>query len=204
MYMEAVKSGVPLMTIPQLKEQSRDDVIQDLQVHPETARLFAAYAQTVTVRGGTVEKHCETHIHWLWRWLEICSNLEPYALLQRSQSYKHAGAQDRIDMGESWGDYREDRRTALRLNPDAAENYIRAQKMLQQTKDPFRRKRLEAASRAQSGTSVQRDYIDQHSAGTVQQGLPKDVEQFLTRWCTIRTPPSTWWGRSPMPTSVIW
>ena len=188
MYMEAVKSGVPLMTVEDLRKKRQFETIDDLKVHPETAQLFAAYAKTVSVRGGTVEKHCQTHIQWLWRWLEICSNLEPYALQQRSRSYKDAEAQDRIDMGESWGDYQQDRQKVLRVNKPAS--YISAPHghamqnnadMVQkgQNKDEVRQKFLEAASKAGLNTVAQRDYFDQYGAGTVQQGLPKDVEQFF-------------------------
>ncbi len=155
MYMEARISGVPLMNADELREERQTETIKDLQVDSETARLFAAYARAVPVpKGGTVEQHCAVHIQWMWRWLEICSNLEPYALQKRSQSYRDAPLQDRIDMEESLNDYRKERRNTISRN-QLIDRMPKIDRMLKI------------------------DYVRQYKAGTVQQGLPKDVERFF-------------------------
>lgn len=107
MYMEAVKSGVPLLSEAELRQTSQGaDTLADLKVDPITARQFQAYAKWAAPKKGDAPVPgtavmLQQHTQRYWRWRKQRGG----DAFVRLNSVKTAAPQDRQDLIESEKDF---------------------------------------------------------------------------------------------------
>ena len=117
MYREAQRSMVPLLSHDELlKIDGGKQIIEDLKIDPNCARLFNAYREFVTGFSGNIEERMHGHVQLYWRWrMKYVGN--PTAL----PSHDKAIPQDQIDICESNADFVSDMAEALQqVQRDAA------------------------------------------------------------------------------------
>jgi hypothetical protein len=93
MYQEAMKTGVPLMNVDELKHANLGYVVNDLQLHPTLAQRFQEYAKWSKVEAKKVESMLFEHMRMYWRW-----RIRVSPTFQSLDSYKAANEQDKGDM----------------------------------------------------------------------------------------------------------
>lgn len=93
MYLEATKSGVPLMNVNQLKRSNIGYVVDDLQIDSTLARRFQEYAKWSKVEEKNVENMLFEYMRMYWRW-----RLKISPTFKSLDSYQAANDQDRADM----------------------------------------------------------------------------------------------------------
>jgi hypothetical protein len=93
MYLEAQKSGVPLLTLEELQHIRDRETIRDLQIDEELAKRFTEYAKWSRMQSKTVEQVLFEHMRMYWRW-----RLHVSAKFKELESYKAANEQDREDL----------------------------------------------------------------------------------------------------------
>ncbi|WP_244917665.1 T6SS phospholipase effector Tle1-like catalytic domain-containing protein [Pseudacidovorax intermedius] len=104
MYRQAILSSVPLQSVRQLRQTANGDAVAaDLEVHPDCLSLFNAYRAYTAEVNGSVEDQLRAHMRIYWRW-----RLQYMGAIDHLPSYQQAGAQDKIDMWESEGDFTSD------------------------------------------------------------------------------------------------
>lgn len=100
MYLEARKSGVPLLTIDELFKAGGQKTVDDLQIDKNLALRFQEYAKWSHIGSNTVEKVISEHMRLYWRW-----RLQVGPKFTELTSYKAANAQDQEDLLASEGDF---------------------------------------------------------------------------------------------------
>ncbi len=105
MYMEAIKSGVPLLSEEELSQsETKRAVLNDLQIHPTTAQLFNQYARWAAPKADVTEAMLHQHMRHYWRWRRQRGG----AAFKTPESLKRASPQHQRDLEESENDFRED------------------------------------------------------------------------------------------------
>ncbi|HQU89055.1 T6SS phospholipase effector Tle1-like catalytic domain-containing protein [Denitromonas sp.] len=103
MYLEARKSGVPLLDPTTLVTENKDEVVDDLKIDPTLATRFRDYAVWSAGSAAKVEDLLFKHMRLYWRWrLRVAPQFTTLA------SYQRANAQDREDLTASEGDFQRD------------------------------------------------------------------------------------------------
>lgn len=103
MYLEAQKTGVPLLALRELDQRGDKQTVADLEIDVELAARFQAYAKWSHIAPQTVEQVLFEHMRLYWRWrLHIRSKIEEL------DSYKAAGEQDKEDLVASELDFLHD------------------------------------------------------------------------------------------------
>lgn len=103
MYLEARKSGVPLLDVNSLVTENKDEVVDDLKIDPTLATRFRDYAIWSSGSAAKVEDLLFKHMRLYWRWrLRVAPQFKTLA------SYQRANAQDREDLTASEGDFQRD------------------------------------------------------------------------------------------------
>ena len=103
MYLEAKKSGVPLLDTHLLEAEGKKATVDDLQIDPTLATRFRDYAQWSHGSAAKVEELLFKHMRLYWRWrLRVAPQFKAMA------SYQQASAQDREDLLASEGDFQRD------------------------------------------------------------------------------------------------
>uniref|UniRef100_UPI0025E34837 T6SS phospholipase effector Tle1-like catalytic domain-containing protein n=2 Tax=uncultured Pseudacidovorax sp. TaxID=679313 RepID=UPI0025E34837 len=123
MYREARLAGVPLLSEGELGSMPGGGaVIADMQIAPETARLYDAYLRDCPVKADVAETMMKAHTQAYWRWREQVSDkgeqVSKEDRFNALESVRLASPQDKRDLVESEQDYRLDRaqlRKALKL-----------------------------------------------------------------------------------------
>jgi hypothetical protein len=105
MYLEARKTGVPMLTMQELERGRNLDAIRDFQISDELALRFQAYSKWSRVGVGSVEKVFLEHMRLYWRW-----RLRVGAKFKELSSYQNSNAQDKEDLSASEGDFLNDMR----------------------------------------------------------------------------------------------
>ena len=103
MYIDARKSGVPLMDAVELVERTRDEVIADLNIAPDLATRFRDYAIWSRASAPRVEDLLFKHMRLYWRW-----RMKVGPKFNQLTSYQRANAQDREDLQASELDFQKD------------------------------------------------------------------------------------------------
>lgn len=105
MYLEALKSGVPMRDETELRRTAQGaNTLNDLQIHPATATLFKHYARWAAPKADATDAMLHQHVRHYWRWRRQRSGDTFKAL----DSIRRAPPQHRIDLTESEKDFRED------------------------------------------------------------------------------------------------
>ncbi|RDI29468.1 putative alpha/beta hydrolase family protein DUF2235 [Pseudacidovorax intermedius] len=108
MYREARLAGVPLLSDAELLGDAVGrGALADMQIAPETARLYDAYLRDCPVKPDVAETMMKAHTQVYWRWREQVSADTRFQALE---SLNHASAQEQQDLIESEADYRLDRK----------------------------------------------------------------------------------------------
>ncbi|WP_323004196.1 DUF2235 domain-containing protein [Denitromonas sp.] len=103
MYLEARKSGVPLLDTSTLEAEGKKATVDDLKIDPSLATRFRDYAIWSAGSAAKVEDLLFKHIRLYWRWrLRVAPQFKTLA------SYQRANAQDREDLTASEGDFQRD------------------------------------------------------------------------------------------------
>ncbi|MDC8787282.1 T6SS phospholipase effector Tle1-like catalytic domain-containing protein [Roseateles koreensis] len=115
MYLEAMKAGVALLSADQLIKAGAAGArtVADLDIHPDTSRLFEAYAKAQWKSADVVEEHLKAQMQMYWRWRanvtrRRASNAKvqpPLAGLTTLKSYEAASPQERLDLMGSEKDF---------------------------------------------------------------------------------------------------
>lgn len=93
MYLEAKKTGVPLLTVKELDQASNQKTIEDLTISRSLASRFQEYVKWSQLSAGTVEKTCLEHMRLYWRW-----RLEVGLKFKELSSYQASTPQDKEDL----------------------------------------------------------------------------------------------------------
>lgn len=115
MYLEARKTGVPLLSMHEFDLAGDREAIQDFQISEQLARRFQAYSKWSHVGVATVEKVFLKHMQLYWRW-----RLQSSATFTGLASYKAASQQDKEDLLASENDFLEDMKFIARLRRQQA------------------------------------------------------------------------------------
>jgi hypothetical protein len=110
MYLEAQKTGVPLLTLRELRDLRDLETIEDLQIDGELAARFTEYEKWSRIQSKTVEHVLFEHMRLYWRW-----RLHVGTKIHELDSYKSANAQDKEDLLASESDFLADIRKIERL-----------------------------------------------------------------------------------------
>ena len=103
MYLEARKSGIPLMSTVELELAGRKETADDLQISPDLATHFRSYATWSRASAPKVEDLLFKHMRMYWRWrLKVAPRFSELA------SSRRANAQDREDLYASELDFQKD------------------------------------------------------------------------------------------------
>lgn len=113
MYLEAMRTGVPMLTMQELDRIGDLDAMMDFQISTDLARRFQAYAEWSRLSPGTVESVLFEHMRLYWRW-----RLQVGGAFTKLQSYMAAGEQDREDLLASEKDFLDDIRSIERSKKD--------------------------------------------------------------------------------------
>ena len=100
MYLEAQKTGVPLLTCGELDKLGDHQTVEDLQISAQLASRFYEYAKWSRIGGGTVEKVLFEHMRMYWRW-----RLQVGPKFKELNSFKSANEQDKEDLLASEQDF---------------------------------------------------------------------------------------------------
>ena len=113
MYLEAMKSGVPLRTVQELEKAQDGRTIANLKITPTLAERFKAYVEWTNVQPKKVESMLVDNMrhYWHWRWRHVYK-------LRELPSYKSANAQDKDDMEAGNEDFKVSLREVDRLESD--------------------------------------------------------------------------------------
>ncbi|TVO67608.1 T6SS phospholipase effector Tle1-like catalytic domain-containing protein [Denitromonas ohlonensis] len=103
MYLEARKSGVPLLDPTTLVTENKDEVVDDLKIDPTLATRFRDYTVWSAGSAAKVEDLLFKHMRLYWRW-----RLRVAPQFKKLTSYQRANAQDREDLTASEGDFQRD------------------------------------------------------------------------------------------------
>lgn len=103
MYLEARRSGVPMLTLDELLKSGQQRTVDDLHIDENLALRFQEYARWSSIRSSTVEKVMSEHMRLYWRW-----RLQAGPKFKELTSYSAANAQDREDLLASEGDFLKD------------------------------------------------------------------------------------------------
>lgn len=103
MYLEAQRSGVPLLTINELRQTFNQKTIDDLSISEKLARRFQQYASWSRVHSGTVEQVFFEHMRLYWRW-----RLHAGPNFAELVSFREANDQDKEDLFASEQDFLHD------------------------------------------------------------------------------------------------
>jgi hypothetical protein len=101
MYLEAQKTGVPLLSMRELDAEKA--IAADFQISKQLAIGFRDYAEWSRSQSVTVEKVLFDHMRLYWRW-----RIQAGPNFKELSSYKAANAQDREDMLASEKDFLQD------------------------------------------------------------------------------------------------
>jgi uncharacterized protein (DUF2235 family) len=105
MYMEAIKSGVPMRSEAEMRETAQGaNTLTDLQIHPKTAQLFNHYARWAAPKADLTEAMLHQHVRHYWRWRRQRGG----PAFKTLDSLNKASPQHRTDLTESERDFRED------------------------------------------------------------------------------------------------
>ncbi|MBT0963130.1 T6SS phospholipase effector Tle1-like catalytic domain-containing protein [Denitromonas iodatirespirans] len=103
MYLEARKSGVPLLDTSILEAAGKKATVDDLKIAPSLATRFRDYAIWSSGSTAKVEDLLFKHMRLYWRWrLRVAPQFKTLV------SYQRANAQDREDLAASEGDFQRD------------------------------------------------------------------------------------------------
>lgn len=109
MYLEAKKSGVPLLDPRILEDAGKRDTSKDLELAPELSIRFRDYAIWSKASAAAVETLLHKHMRLYWRWrLKVASTFKELG------SYRKADAQDKEDLYASERDFQKDMARAVK------------------------------------------------------------------------------------------
>lgn len=109
MYLEAKKSGVPLMDPRTLEDEGKRDTSKDLELAPELRTRFREYAIWSKASAAAVETLIHKHMRLYWRW-----RLKVAPKFKELNSYQKADAQDKEDLYASELDFQKDMERAIK------------------------------------------------------------------------------------------
>ena len=109
MYLEAKRSGVPLMDPSALKDEGKDETVFDLKLAPELSTRFRDYAVWSKASAAAVETLLHKHMRMYWRW-----RLKVAPKFKELSSYQKADAQDKEDLYASELDFQKDMGRAIK------------------------------------------------------------------------------------------